>query len=268
MSRLAYIFYMYIKANMHQTPPKLLKAIEEIQKVRRNLPLHLSQHFPANDDDREWEQQHEWVTFQRYLMTIVLDFLELGIARVIVSRDTEDDPERSRKLAIACANRILHNYSLQVPRPYRLVWTVSAAVVAAAVYISLDMLANPHDYRDNVKAQTTELLSHAAAELKRHSEVAMHAAKGCTMIENLLLLVSQDPPAVPRTPCTVHDLVKELSSSHQDVSLENLQSSFPDPVAAYMSLLENESNFGQYQASFGDMLDGEMNEWDTFMLGV
>ncbi|EAT84086.1 hypothetical protein SNOG_08918 [Parastagonospora nodorum SN15] len=197
MSRLAYIFYVYIKANTHQTPPKLLKAIEEIQNVRRNLPLHLSQHFPANDDDREWEQQHEWVTFQRYLLTIVLDFLELGIARVLVSRDTEDDPERPRKLAVACANRILHNYSLPVPRPY-----------------------------------------------------------------------SQDPPAVPRTPCTVHDLIKELSSSNQDVSLENLQSSFPDPVAAYMSLLENESNFGQYQASFGDMLDGEMNEWDTFMLGV
>lgn len=268
MSRLAYIFYVYIKANTHQTPPKLLKAIEEIQNSRRNLPLHLSQHFPANDDDREWEQQHEWVSFQRYLMTIVLDFLELGIARVLVSRDTEDDPERPRKLAVACANRILHNYSLPVPRPYRLVWTVSAAVVAAAVYISLDMLANPHEYRDNTKAQAIELLSHAAAELKKHSEVAMHAATGFAIIEHLLLLVSQDPPAVSRTPCTVHDLIKELSAPHQDASLANLETSVPDPVAAYMSFLENESNFGQQQASFVDMLDGGIHEWDTFMLGV
>jgi len=268
MSRLAYIFYVYIKANTHQTPPKLLKAIDEIQNSRRNLPLHLSQHFPANDDDREWEQQHEWVTFQRYLVTIVLDFLELGIARVLVARDTEDDPERPRKLAVACANRILLNYSLPVPRPYRLVWTVSAAVVAAAVYISLDILANPHEYRDNAKVQAIELLSHATAELKKHSEVAMHAAKGFTMIEHLLLLVSQDPPAVTRTPCTVHDLIKELSASHQVVSSENLDASVPDPVAAYMSLLENESNFGQHQASVGDMLDSRMDEWDAFMLGV
>jgi hypothetical protein len=268
MSRLAYIFYVYIKANTHQTPPKLIKAIEEIQNARRDLPLHLSHHFPANEDDKQWEIEHPWVPFQRYLVTLVLDFLELGIARVLVTRDTQDDPARFRKIAIASANRILRSYATTVPRVYRLVWTVSAATVAASVYISLDMIANPHDYRGDVKAETIEILGFVALELKRHAEVAVHAAKGSTMIERLLFLINQEPPAISHPPRTVHDLVQELSSSNQQDVFEDVNLIYEDPVAAYMGILENEDTLSQLEAPFEHMSGSGMNEWDEFILGL
>jgi hypothetical protein len=266
MSRLAYIFYIYIKANTHQTPPKLTKAIEEIQNARKDLPLHLSQHFPVTDDDRQWEMIHPWVPFQRYLVTHVLDFLELGIARVLVAKETDDESAQYRKLAVSSANRILLNYTIQVPRVYRLVWTVSAAAVAASVYISLDMLANPHDYRENHKIEAIELLRHTAMELKKHADVAVHASKGSVMIEHLLPLVSEGHVRASHPPRTVHDLVQQLSTSDQNTELSFRSSSSQDMDAAYIGPFENDITFSLLEGH----LDGTlaMNEWDEFLLSL
>jgi hypothetical protein len=266
MCRLAYIFYIYIKANTHQTPPKLTKAIEEIQNARKDLPLHLSQHFPVTDEDREWELLHPWVPFQRYLLTHVLDFLELGIARVLVSRKTEDQSAEYRKLAVSSANRILRNYTIRVPRVYRLVWTVSAATVAASVYISLDMLANPHDYREDHKVETVDLLTHASMELKKHADVAIHAAKGSAIIERLLPLVSQEQTMVSHPPRTVHDLVQQLSASDRNTELNYSALTPPDMSAAYIGTYEHNEPFGQFEGRFDEAFG--INEWDEFLLGL
>jgi hypothetical protein len=266
MSRLAYIFYIYIKANTHQTSSKLTKAIEEIQNVRKNLPLHLSHRFPANADDKQWELEHPWVPFQRYLVTHVLDFLELGIARVLVSRETEDDPSRFRKLATTLATRILQNYAISVPRLYRLVWTVSAAAVAAALYISLDLLANPQDYRGNAKAEAVELLRYASVELRRHADVAVHAAKGSALIERLMPLVTQDHAMVAHPQSTVQDLVQQLSASDKTTASDSFYLSLHDTDAIDFGSFELDHVLGQADLGFQDPVG--THGWDEFLLGL
>jgi hypothetical protein len=37
--------------------------MEEIETVRRNLPIYRSLKFPANINDEEWESEFPWVTF-------------------------------------------------------------------------------------------------------------------------------------------------------------------------------------------------------------
>ena len=213
MCRLAYIVYLYIKANTHQTHLKFAKAIEEIQIVKRDLPLHLSPNFPANEDDRIWESEHPWIPFQRYLITYVLDFLLLSIARVLIPRNPEDDPAISRQLALHSANRILNHYATPVPRVYRLVWTVSAATVAASIYISLDMLANSHDYRGDSKLRVIGLLRQASVELKKHAVVAAHAAKGSAVLEGLLPLLEQHDYDRPRASHSMQELLQQLAAA-------------------------------------------------------
>lgn len=224
MSRLAYIFYIYIKVNTHHTPSKFAKAIEEIQTIQRNLPLHLSQNFPANNSDIQWEVEHPWVPLQRYLLTHVIDFLQLGITRVLVSQELGDETTKFRKLALDSSNRILQNYAIQVPRVYRLIWTVSAATVAAAVYISLDILAHPHDYREEVRFTIVELLRNSARELQKHAPVAVHAAKGSAVIKGLLTLLDQQGTDESYSPRPLHDLLQQLSTTNQK---ENVESSYP-----------------------------------------
>lgn len=217
MSRLAYIFYIYIKANTHHTPSKISKAIEEIQRVQKNLPLHLSHKFPANDDDKQWEAEHPWVSFQRYLITLVLDFLQLGITRVIISKEPQDDTAKFRKLALESSSRILHNYATVVPRYYKLVWTVSAAVVAAAMYLALDMLTNPHDYHGDTRSRMIELLRNSTVELKSHAAVAVHAAKGSSVMDSLLPVLEKPDTSLLNSPHSVPDLLRQLSASNHDL---------------------------------------------------
>jgi hypothetical protein len=264
MSRLAYVFYIYIKANTHQTPPKLIKAIEEIQEVRKNLPLHLSQHFPITIDDRQWEQEHPWIPFQRYLVTHVLDFLELGVARVLVPREGDRDLGGFRKLAIALAKNILHSYARPVPRIYRLVWTVSAAAVAASVYISLDMIAHPHDYRGDARVEVVELLHYTAEELQQHANVAVHAAKGSATIRKLLPLVGRDEVAISQSLHTVHDLVQQLSSSEHSIEPEHIDPVFNVLDSTYLGAFDNDEAFGQVHFDLQHTLG--MNAWDDFLL--
>lgn len=211
MCRLSYIVYIYIKANTHHTHLKFSKAIEEIQNVRRDLPLHLSPSFPVTEDDRIWESEHPWVPFQRYLITYVLDFLLLSISRVLIPKNPEDDTSISRQLALQSANRILDHYAKPAPRVYRLVWTVSAATVAAAVYMSLDMLANSHDYRGDSRLRIISLLKQASMELKKHAIVAAHAAKGSAVLEGLLPLLEQHDYDHPRTSYSMQDLLQQLA---------------------------------------------------------
>ncbi|KAH7366683.1 hypothetical protein BKA66DRAFT_591987 [Pyrenochaeta sp. MPI-SDFR-AT-0127] len=224
MSRLAYIFYIYIKANTHHTTSKFAKAIEEIQVVQKTLPLHLSPSFPASENDMQWEVEHPWVPLQRYLLTHVIDFLQLGIARGLVSKEPRDDMAQFRKLALDSSTRILHNYAIQVPRVYRLIWTVSAATVAASIYISLDILANPHDYGREMSRKTVALLRNSATELRKHAVVAVHAAKGSAVIESLLPLLEAHCDHETQSPHSLHQLLKQLTSANQNKHLERPES--------------------------------------------
>jgi len=256
MARLSYVLYLYIKANTHQTHLKFAKAIEEIQSVQRDLPLHLSPSFPANEDDRQWESEHPWIPFQRYLITYVLDFLLLSIARVLIPKKPEDDPTTFRQLALQCANRILEHYATPVPRVYRLVWTVSAATVAAAIYMALD------DYRGDARIRIINLLRQASTELGKHSVVAVHAAKGNGVLEGLLPLLEHNDFEFPRVPRTIHDLLQQLSTAQQDV----LPTTLPNPAAG----LDSFTHVGNYEDinmfnGLENTMDGnfDLNEWDN-----
>lgn len=245
MCRVSYIIYLYIKANTHQTNLKFIKAIEEVETVRRDLPLHLSPSFPANEDDRIWESQHPWIPFQRYLIHYVLDFITLTIARVLIPKDAEDDPINSRHLALQSANRILNYYAAPAPRMYRLVWVVSASTVASAIYVSLDMLANPHDYRGDAKLGIINLLRIAFLELKKHSEVAIHAAKGSAVLEGLLPVLERHDTELPGVPRTIHELLQQLSMAAHSTS-NDLSNSAP--------AMDGFAHHGNYENI--DMFDG------------
>lgn len=261
MSRLSYIVYIYLKANTHQTSAKLAKAVEEIQKVQSTLPLHLSEKFPANNDDRLWEAKHPWVSFQRYLMAYVLDFLQLSITRLLVPKSPHEDGKGFREVALQCALRLLHRYAAPAPRIYRLVWAVSAATTAAALYVSLDMLVHSSEYIGEEKLRMTELLNHVAMELKQHAVVAVHAAKGSSVIESLLPLIAQATPSNSGSSYTLHDLLQQLSTLSESVY------SVPDaPPAKSSNAVPSGSieNFDIY-TGLDDTLDVnfEINDWDT-----
>jgi hypothetical protein len=252
MCRISYIVYVYIKANTHRTRLKFAKAIEEIEIVRRDLPLHLSSSFPATEDDKQWETEHPWIPFQRYLIAYVIDFVLLSIARVLIPTNPEDDSANSRQLALQSASRILNRYATPVPRVYRLVWTVSAATVAAAVYISLDMLANSHDYRGDSRLQTINLLKQASVEFKKHTVVAAHAAKGSVFLDGLLPLLEQHDFDHPRTSYTMQDMLQQITAADMGVPSES--QTMPD------SGLDGLTQMGNYEAM--DMFDGTGNTFD------
>ena len=93
-------------------------------------------------------------------------------------------------MAMKSAENILCNYAMPVPRVYRLVWTVSASAVAAAIYFSLDILTRSrHDQK--TRTNMIELLSYSAVGLKKHAPVALHAAG-----ESLSVQVSGEYPLV------------------------------------------------------------------------
>jgi hypothetical protein len=245
MCRISYIVYLYIKANTHQTNLKFVKAIEEVQTVQRDLPLHLSQAFPANEDDRIWELEHPWIPFQRYQIHYVLDFSLLTIARVLLPKDAEEDPINARQLALQSANNILNYYAKPVPRVYRLVWVISASTVAAAIYVSLDMLANPHDYRGDAKLRIINLLRMAFIELRKHSAVAVHAAKGSSVLEGLLPVLERHDTELPSAPRTIHELLQQLSTADHS-NTNDLSNSAP--------AMDGFAHHGNYENI--DMFDG------------
>ncbi|KAJ5029411.1 hypothetical protein J3E72DRAFT_232471 [Bipolaris maydis] len=261
LCRLSYIVYIYIKANTHQTHLKFVKAIEEITAVRRDLPLHLSPGFPANEDDVIWESEYPWISFQRYLIAYVLDFLLLSIARVLNPQESRDDSMNYRQLALESANRILDHYAKPVPRVYRLVWVVSAATVAASVYISLDMLANSHDYRGDSRNHIIGLLRQASVELKKHAVVAVHAAKGSAMLEDLLPLLEQHDFDRPRTSYSMKDLLQQLAVA--DLGVPSNPPVNSGPVIDGLPHVSNGETVGIFDGN-GNTIDGNfaITEWE------
>lgn len=233
MCRLAYIFYIYIKVNTHHTASKYIKAMEEIEAVRRNLPLHLSSKFPANIDDEEWESEHPWVPFQRYLITHALDFMQLSIARILTMSNLGSDSSRYRTLASSHAMSILQNYLSPLPRVYKLVWVVSASTVAAAVYVSLDILIKPHEYPPMKKMEYVTLLRQVAEILGHHSAVAIHASKGSQTIQRLLSYLDKDEQM---SHLPVHEILRRLTVDSEDLAVPSDDFSVGPTQAMYMGI--------------------------------
>ena len=266
MSRVSYIFYIYIKVNTHQTPSKFAKAIEALQAVRGGLPLHLSKNFPVSHEDEQWEREHPWVPFQRYLITFIFDFMQLSIARVLSTKELGDATERYRTLATESANRILQNYATQVPRSYRLVWITPASVVAAAVYISLDMLANPSAYQTEVRDKVVNLLESSCAELKKHAVVSVHAARGSRVIQYLVSTFEQDHTTLPQHPLSVHDVLRQLSSTYRNLDLNSGQAEWHGDTMEFLQEFHVDNLF----LADDDLLNPSLvtDTWDNFMTSL
>jgi hypothetical protein len=209
MCRLSYIFYIYIKVNTHQNASKFIKALEEVEIVKRNLPLHLSTKFPANIDDEEWEATHPWITFQRYLINHAIDFMMLSIARTLAMGNIGSESNRYRDAAMASATSIISSYLAPVARVYKLVWTVSASTVAAAIYTSLDILMNPQDYTPQKRQEHIDLLNRVIQELSKYTHVAIHAAKGSASIQKLVNRLEQN---FSMSHLSVHEILRHLTT--------------------------------------------------------
>jgi hypothetical protein len=109
-------------------------------------------------------------------------------------------------------------------------------------------------------------LKHAAVELKRHADVAVHAAKGSRMIERLLPLVTQGTIDTPYPLQTVHDLVQHLSMA-EDASEICYIGDSPDNVHdIHGSTSYDESTFSELGDHFHIPLD--MDEWGQSLFGL
>jgi hypothetical protein len=270
LCRLSYIFYIYIKVNTHQTASKFVKAMEEIETVRRNLPLHLSSKFPANIDDEEWESEHPWVTFQRYCITHSLEFMQLSIARTLAMGNIGGDTTRYREAAMNSATSILHSYMMPVPRVYKLVWTISASTVAAAVYTSLDILMYPQDYTPIKKQEHVNLLKQVAHQLSQYSCVAIHAAKGSASIKRLLTRLEQD---FSMSHLSVHDILRHLITQEMPLASGTVADGYvlpaqpaPAPVDGWSEILVGpDINIAHMDQGHLDGMLGPSDTWDNFM---
>jgi len=270
MARLSYIFYIYIKANASHSVMKFSKAIDEINAIRRSLPLHLSSHFPANTDDQTWEQQYTWVPFQRYLIGQAIDFMQLSIARILaISKQTKaDESQRYRTLASDAAVRILQSYVGEHPREYKLIWISSASAVASGIYLALEYLM-PHEPSSSDISERLSLIRSAAQGLRRNSFVTVHAAKGSAVLDRLLLLCSQRQPSSGSPSPSLAVILSQLTGRSQDnaraqgqavdldgMDPEQLLSFAMWPPAAYEQDMQG-------QGEFDDLFSAE---WDSIMM--
>lgn len=211
MTKLAYSFYIYVKSNGDATAMKLNKAFEEIEVIRKSLPLHLSR-SPASDENAEWEENHPWIPFQRYLISHVIDFMRLSISRILSMQNAQEDSQKHRAIAAESAKNILHSYLRPHPRVYKLVWVVSASAVASSIYLTLHHLI-PHGLASEVEvAEQMQLIKNAAAMLRQHSDVAIHAAKGSEAIERLLELCGRWEPPQDIDGHSMRDVLIHLSA--------------------------------------------------------
>ncbi|KIW05080.1 uncharacterized protein PV09_04228 [Verruconis gallopava] len=196
MARLAYIFYIYFKANATRTAMKTTKALDEIDAVRRSLPLHLSPHFPANSDDFEWEKQHPWVTFQRYQISVVIDFMVLATARSLAIARHIEDKQKYRTIATAAARRLLLSFTGTAPRFFKLLWSSSASAVAAGIFLTLDYLISQSMNEPKSAQYLNELLAliqSAISIMRQNSVVTVHAENGVTILLELCNICQQWP---------------------------------------------------------------------------
>ncbi|KAH0343408.1 hypothetical protein KCU83_g8838, partial [Aureobasidium melanogenum] len=271
MCRLSYIFYIYIKVNTHQNASKFIKALEEIEIVKRNLPLHLSTKFPANIDDEEWEATHPWITFQRYLINHSIEFMMLSIARTLAMGNIGSETTRYRDAATAAATNIIHSYLAPVARVYKLVWTVSASTVAAAVYTSLDILMNPQDYTPQKRQEHIAVLKQVVQELGKYSHVAIHAAKGSATIQKLISRLEQD---FSMSHLSVHDILRHLTTQEMpSTSAGGVANgyvlpaqSMPVPVDGWNEMMVgHDMNVPNMDQGHIDGLLGPSDTWNSFM---
>ncbi|THY16332.1 hypothetical protein D6D00_08933 [Aureobasidium pullulans] len=273
MCRLSYIVYIYIKVNTHQNASKFIKALEEIEIVKRNLPLHLSNKFPANIDDEEWEATHSWITFQRFLITHGIDFMLLSIARTLAMGNIGSEQTRYREAAMASAMSILHSYLSPVPRVYKLVWTISASSVAAAVYTSLDILMNPQDYTPQKRQEHVHLLKQVVQELSKYSHVAIHAAKGSASIQKLLARLEQN---FSMSHLSVHDILRHLTTQEMPSAAGTTGTvadgyvlpaqTIPVPTDGWNEMMVgHDMTMPHMDQSHIDGLLGPSDTWDSFM---
>lgn len=271
MCRLSYIFYIYIKVNTHQNAAKFTKALEEIEIVKRNLPLHLSTKFPANIDDEEWEATHPWITFQRYLINHSIEFMMLSIARTLAMGNIGIESTRYRDAAMAAATNIIKSYLSPVARVYKLVWTVSASTVAAAVYTSLDILMNPQDYIPQKRQEHIVVLKQVVQELGKYSHVAIHAAKGSATIQKLVSRLEQD---FSMSHLSVHDILRHLTTQEMpSTSVAGATNgyvlpaqSLPVPADGWNEMMVgHDMNMQHMDQGHIDGLLGPSDTWNSFM---
>ncbi|KAG9852201.1 hypothetical protein KCU98_g3603, partial [Aureobasidium melanogenum] len=271
MCRLSYIFYIYIKVNTHQNASKFIKALEEIEIVKRNLPLHLSTKFPANIDDEEWEATHPWITFQRYLINHSIEFMMLSIARTLAMGNIGSETTRYRDAAMAAATNIIHSYLAPVARVYKLVWTVSASTVAAAVYTSLDILMNPQDYTPQKRQEHIAVLKQVVQELGKYSHVAIHAAKGSATIQKLISRLEQD---FSMSHLSVHDILRHLTTQEMpSTSAGGVANGYVLPAQSMSvpvdgwneMMVGHDMNIPHMDQGHIDGLLGPSDTWNSFM---
>ena len=148
-----------------------------------------------------------------------------------------------------------------MPRIYRLVWAVSAATVAASVYISLDMLANSHEYRGESRLRVIALLRQASVELRKHAVVAAHAAKGSAVLQGLLPLLEQHDFDRPRMSYSMQDLLQQLAAA--DMGVPSDASIITDPGLDGLAHIGDIRNLNML-TELGNTLEGTygMGDWD------
>lgn len=109
MARLAYIVRTYVKASRGASEANLVSAMAEVEKITSEIPKYLQRDQTVSVKASAVDQQYPWLAMQRYLLTHVLQFIRLTIARASLGQWLRRQPDRNafHRKAIKAADIIV-----------------------------------------------------------------------------------------------------------------------------------------------------------------
>lgn len=125
MEQLASVLQVYVKTGP-VTATNLATAMSEVEKIASGLPSFLRHDARLSNDSVAQENNHVWISMQRYMITHVLASIRLTIARASLEEWIRRQPDTHafHQKAISAAEVIVGEKLRLVPSYYQRSWFV------------------------------------------------------------------------------------------------------------------------------------------------
>jgi hypothetical protein len=142
MSKIAQVIYFQVKAGEEKSTSNICRALQAINSIANSLPAHLA---PDNQEPLHLLQDSmwPWIPVQRNSLASVLQACRINICLAYFPRylDTREDKFCIHDRGLDAAKNAIEQRqctrSLQV---FSKLWGVSACLLAAGIYIALDLI--------------------------------------------------------------------------------------------------------------------------------
>ncbi|KAJ5627321.1 hypothetical protein N7528_004748 [Penicillium herquei] len=221
MSRLASVIYINVKAPRDLNTDRFTVVLNQVEKIeesmtRQTIPLSIN--IPS------------WVAAQEYLIGNTVQLLSVTMARAslvlwLMGRpNTEPIIDSGLKSAL----KILYMRQQPVPRLYQCHWIISAATLAAGVYLGIHLICFKEA---TVSTQVTErrrLIRYCIGTIQYPNASTPLAIRGSQMLEILLQIEIHSPTVASTDKPTVINLLK-MAFQNEGPSI--------DPINEYGTML-------------------------------